>query len=86
MSSRQRYSSPMGRTVFSHRIVRLVGGMVALFVATTSTALPADSKAPDMAAVGAQLTTIFNDRKGDTLAAMLDIDAGATRFARQRSG
>lgn len=71
----------MGRTVFSHRIVRLVGCMVALFVATTSTALPADSKAPDMAAVGAQLTTIFNDRKGDTLTAMLDIGALGARVA-----
>lgn len=71
----------MGRTVFSDRIVRLVGCMVALFVATTSTALPADSKAPDMAAVGTQLTTIFNDRKGDTLAAMLDISALGARVA-----
>lgn len=70
----------MGRTVLSNRIVHLVGCMVALFVATTSVAVP-DSKAPDMAAVGAQLTTIFNERKGDTLAAMLDMNALGTRVA-----
>ena len=70
----------MGRTVLSNRIVHRVGCMVALFVATTSVALP-DSKAPDMAAVGAQLTTIFNERKGDTLAAMLDMKALGTRVA-----
>lgn len=70
----------MGRTVFSHRIVHLIGCVVALFIATTSVALP-DSKAPDMAAVGAELTAIFNERKGDTLAAMLDMNALGTRVA-----
>lgn len=71
----------MDRTVLSHRIVRLIGCMVALFVATTAMALPTDSKAPDMAAVGAQLTTIFNERQGDTLASMLDISALGARVA-----
>src|SRR5262245_10151345 len=70
----------MGRTVLSNRIVRLVGCMVALFAATTSVAL-ADAKAPDMAAVGAQLTTIFNERKADALIAMIDINALGTRVA-----
>jgi hypothetical protein len=70
----------MGRTVCSNRIVRLVGCIVALFLATTSVALP-DAKAPDMAAVGAQLTTIFNERKADTLAAMLDMNALGMRVA-----
>ncbi|HKS59052.1 MAG TPA: tetratricopeptide repeat protein [Steroidobacteraceae bacterium] len=70
----------MGRTVLSNRIVRRVGCMVALFLATTSVALP-DAKAPDMAAVGAELTTIFNERKADTLAGMLDMNALGMRVA-----
>jgi Tetratricopeptide repeat len=71
----------MDRTVLSHRIVRLFGCMVAFLVATGALALPADPKAPDMAAVGAQLATIFNERKSDTLASMLDISALGGRVA-----
>jgi hypothetical protein len=71
----------MGRTVFSHRVLRLFWCVVALAAATTATALPADSKAPDMAAVGAQITTIIKERQADALASLLDMNELGARVA-----
>jgi Flp pilus assembly protein TadD len=71
----------MGRTVFSHRVLRWFFGVVALAAATIAAALPADPKAPDMAAVGVQITTIINERKADALASMLDMNELGARVA-----
>lgn len=71
----------MVRTLLSHRILRLFWCIVALVAATTAAALPGDPKAPNMEAVGTQLTTIFNERQADTLASMLDMSALAARVA-----
>jgi hypothetical protein len=54
---------------------------VALAAATTAMALPADSKAPDLAAVGAHIATIINERQADALASMLDMNELGARVA-----
>lgn len=54
---------------------------VALAAATHSFALPADSKSPNLQAVGTQLAAIFNERQADTLGAMLDLDGLGARVA-----
>jgi tetratricopeptide (TPR) repeat protein len=69
----------MGRMVDC--TLRLFWCMVALTAATTATALPGDSKAPDMEAVGEQITTIINERQADALGAMLDMNALGARVA-----
>jgi hypothetical protein len=71
----------MARTVFSRHALRVLLCIVALSAATTAMALPADSKAPDMAAVGAQIATIINERQSDTLASMLDMKELGGRVA-----
>jgi tetratricopeptide (TPR) repeat protein len=55
--------------------------MVALVAATSAAALPGDPKAPNMESVGAEITTIFNERQADTLAAMLDMSELGARVA-----
>jgi tetratricopeptide (TPR) repeat protein len=84
--SRQRRAEQAGgnmsRTIQSHRILRLFGCIAALAAATSAAALPAaDAKTPDLQAVGAQLTTMFNERQADALAGMLDINALGERVA-----
>jgi hypothetical protein len=69
----------MSRTVLCHRVLRLLWCIVALGAATTAAA--DDPKAPSMEAVGAQLATIFNERKADTLVSMLDMTALGARVA-----
>ena len=71
----------MGRTVLSHRILRLFWCVGALAAATTALALPADSKAPNMEGVGARITTIINERQADTLASIIDMNALGERVA-----
>jgi len=71
----------MGRTVLSHRILGLFCCVVAFAAATTALALPADSKAPNMAAVGAQITTIINERQANALASLIDMNALGERVA-----
>jgi tetratricopeptide (TPR) repeat protein len=71
----------MIRTALFHHVLRLFSCIVALGAATTAAALPGDPKAPSMEAVGGQLTTIFNERKADTLASMLDLNALGARVA-----
>jgi tetratricopeptide (TPR) repeat protein len=71
----------MGRTVFFHRTLRVLSCIVAFAAATTVMALPVDSRAPDMAAVGAQIATIINERQADALAAMLDMNELGARVA-----
>jgi Tetratricopeptide repeat. len=69
----------MSWAVLSHRILRLLWCIVALGAATAAAA--DDPKAPNMEAVGAQLATIFNERKADALVAMLDMGALGARVA-----
>ena len=69
----------MSRAVLSHPILRLLWCIVALGAATAAAA--DDPKAPNMEAVGAQLATIFNERKADALVAMLDMGALGARVA-----
>lgn len=71
----------MGRTEFSQRILRLCWCIVALGAATTAAAAPGESQAPNMEAVGTQLTTIFNERQADALASMLDLGELGARVA-----
>ncbi|HKR33780.1 MAG TPA: tetratricopeptide repeat protein [Steroidobacteraceae bacterium] len=59
--------------------MRLLWCIVALGAATAAAA--DDPKAPNMEAVGAQLATIFNERKADALVAMLDMGALGARVA-----
>lgn len=71
----------MSRTIQSDRILRVLWAIVALGVASAAAALPNDPKTPNLEAVGAQLTTIFNERQTDTLAGMLDVNGLAQRVA-----
>ena len=71
----------MTRTTLPHRVFLLLWCVLALGAATTASALPTDPNAPNMEAVGTQLTAIFNEREADTLAAMLDVNELAARVA-----
>jgi hypothetical protein len=60
---------------------RVFLSIAAFVMATTAVALPTDSKAPDMAAVGAEIATIINERQADALASMLDMNELGARVA-----
>jgi hypothetical protein len=60
---------------------RVFVSIAAFVMATTALALPTGSKAPDMAAVGAQIATIINERQADALASMLDMNELGARVA-----
>lgn len=71
----------MQRTLLFPRILRMLGTVLALFVATSATALPPDPKSPNMAAVGGQLAAIFNEQQADALTSMLDLNGLGLRVA-----
>jgi hypothetical protein len=68
----------MGRC---HRIFRMFVCIVAFGAATIAAALPGEPQIPNMEAVGAQLTTMFNERQADALASMLDMNELGVRVA-----
>jgi tetratricopeptide (TPR) repeat protein len=71
----------MQRTLLSPRFLRILWTVLALTAATNAFALPGDPKPPNMAAVGGQLATIFNERQADALTTMLDLNGLGVRVA-----